>query len=93
MSELKVADDEYTTLAEAYIDIASTAEDEIKEYFQCLSSICNNAIPSGLVYNNLSAYLSEAQKIQGVLRDICRELSENSSNYLEEIDSKDQYVY
>lgn len=93
MPNMMVADAEYQELAEVVTKIGSTAEECIEEYFSILNTVLENAVPEGKVHQSISSFYSQASQIKSIVSTICDETSGDCTNFVSEIDEKDQYLY
>ena len=90
---LKVADDEYTGLVEHCTRLGKTFEEVYKEYVDILTTVCNNAIPEGAVYQNLVAFANVVQLLQGQFNDVMDSVKGQCTCFVADIDKADKYLY
>lgn len=93
MPNMKVADAEYNSLSEAIRSIGTTAEENVSEYFSILDTILSNAVQEGEVHTALRSFATQAASIKGIIGDLCNEIAGDCTNYVSEVDEKDQYLY
>jgi hypothetical protein len=90
---LKVADSEYAYLAERYIDYSEKMEKAFQSYINILNNVCQNAISDGAVFDNLQAFRDTAQRLSGQFSAIAKGTAEIYSDFKNDIDAADEYLY
>lgn len=93
MADLQVADSEIQDISKLYGKIGNLLDRQFSGYLKSMDSICNNAIKSGRIYENLVKFKEEAKKSDGEFLEIMKDLESNLDKYLKEIDKKDDYLY
>lgn len=93
MADLKICDNEYREIAELYKEIGNTLDSQINKYIEYLNRVCENAVKSGNVYENLMAFTAEAGMLKGQLNNITAIIKEEVINYIESVDNTDEYLF
>ena len=93
MGNLVVVDDEYHSLSTAYQQYAATYEDVYQQYASILDTILQNAIMSGDVYENLSAFASSAKLLAGQFKQATGALAQYCDAFVSDVDQADTFIY
>ena len=93
MGNLKINDAEYETLATASLKICEVADKQIKEYLSILENILDKAVTHGNIYNCLTLFFEKAKKFEEYVMPVGDDLNKTATDYLDEINEKDQYLY
>lgn len=93
MPNMKVLDAEYQALSDVVKNIGSVAQEKIGEYFTILETIIESAVPEGDVHAAIASFTSQASQLKDLIGPLCDEIAGDCTNYVIEVDEKDQYLY
>ncbi|MBC2317771.1 hypothetical protein HCC18_13070 [Listeria booriae] len=93
MSELIVADSDYTSLSTKYKAKGTDLEENLVSYLTLMEAICESAIKDGDVYQNLVSFVEQAKALKGQLENITIGISDKMLAFVDEIDLKDRQIY
>jgi H2-forming N5,N10-methylenetetrahydromethanopterin dehydrogenase-like enzyme len=93
MSDLIVADEEYSTLRQALGAFGDAAEEQVIEYLRILASLCDNAVIEGITARNLKSFALSACSIMGKTKELTEYMQSACDALVASIDQADEYLY
>jgi len=93
MGNLTVKDEEHKSLSEMYCQAGNIAEQELSKYLSIMRMVCENAVAEGAMHANLVAFMEEARKLKGFIADITNPASNETNEFVNEIENADEYLY
>jgi len=93
MGNLTVKDEEHKALSEKYQKAGSIAEKELDQYLFIMRMVCENAVSDGAMHANLVLFMEEARKLKGFITDITNPASNETNEFVDEIEKADEYLY
>lgn len=93
MADLIIYDDSINDTSETIKTLSSELQTIMDNYIDTVTEIKTNAVKSGDTSDKLEVFIQYASKLRSTISSVGEEISMNMSTYLEEIDTKDEYLY
>lgn len=93
MAELKVSDDEYQALVEAYQQYELYVENIIALYCRKLNDAASYGLKSGAAHDALLQFHAYAVILEGQVKQITDDAIRQCNDYVGDIDAMDKDVY
>ena len=93
MSDMIVADSEYTELATVASQLGSAIESDLEKYLSVMKVVTSGPLSSGDVYENVVAFTADAQKLKGQAEAIAALLGQDGTDFLQDIIAADKTLY
>ncbi|MDD6795979.1 MAG: hypothetical protein PUE01_11325 [Clostridiaceae bacterium] len=90
---LIVNDDDFSSMAEHYNDIADKFTGYLNTYSDSLQKILSEGIKAGKVHNNLQSFSAEVNNLKDQINSLATDASSAVTDFLSEIDTADSYLY
>lgn len=89
-----IVDDGYCDALSTYVGARGEQLDAIiAEYITILQEVGSSGIISGEISEALGSYIGYAQMLSGKIGSISTEIKKEISNFLEEVDEEDQFLF
>lgn len=93
MADLIIYDDSINDTSETIKTLSSELQTIMGNYIDTVTEIKTNAVKSGDTSDKLEVFIQYASKLRSTISSVGEEISMDMSTYLEEIDTKDEYLY
>ncbi|MEE0962743.1 MAG: hypothetical protein U0L73_00815 [Ruminococcus bromii] len=93
MADLIIYDDSINDTSETIKTLSSELQTIMDNYIDTVTEIKTNAVKSGDTSDKLEVFIQYASKLRSTISSVGEEISMDMSTYLEEIDTKDEYLY
>ncbi len=92
-TELIVDDDYCNNMGQYFLEQGDAIDTCISSYIGIMERVNNSAIVLGETSSALSAYITQASKLQGKIRQISSVLKSTEEHFLLEVDAQDRYLF
>lgn len=93
MADLIIYDDSINDTSETIKTLSSELQTIMDNCIDTVTEIKTNAVKSGDTSDKLEVFIQYASKLRSTISSVGEEISMDMSTYLEEIDTKDEYLY
>lgn len=95
MDYLKIEiDDSYINeMAEYFENQGKQLQDMVDSYIAIMKRVSDEGITKGQIHGTLILLMAYAENLKEVIFSTSTEISNSVKNYIEEIDTQDQYLY
>lgn len=93
MADLIVYDEEYTEISKAYSQLGELFENRLSEYNKIIEKVYSEGVSAGDVHTNILLYGNKMIILSGQVKEIMNQIKTLCSDYIDEIDDKDNDLY
>ena len=93
MADLVIYDESINDTSETIKTLSSELQTIMDNYIDTVTEIKTNAVKSGDTSDKLEVFIQYAGQLKSTISSLGEEISMDMSTYLEEIDTKDEYLY
>ena len=91
--DIVVNDDACQEAGVEYKEISDKFTNYLNTYSSILQRVLEQGIPSGKVHNNLEKFFKSVETLKDQLGDLADTANKCSSNFIEDMDKADSYLY
>lgn len=91
--QLKVDTDYYYSVAGYCYRTGNQIEDMLTDYIQKMQIVSEKGLVSGETADAFAEFISYAQKLQGIIKDISSDAHSFCNDYLRQIDEADDFLF
>ena len=91
--DIVVNDDACQEAGLEYKEISNSFTNYLNTYSSILQRVLEQGILSGKVYNNLEKFFESVETLKDQLGDLADTANKSSSNFIEDMDKADSYLY
>ncbi len=93
MQDLIISDEEFKSYSEAIGYLTQSMENAYSSIINQLRIVCETGVTEGNFHDNLSAYISSLEMMQGQMQYITNAMQRIAEEFIAEIDEIDQSIY
>ena len=93
MQDLIISDEEFKSYSEAIGYLTQSMENAYSSIINQLRIVCETGVTEGNFNDNLSAYISSLEMMQGQMQYITNAMQRMAEEFIAEIDEIDQSIY
>ena len=91
--DIVVNDDACQEAGVEYKEISDKFTNYLNTYSSILQRVLEQGTPSGKVHNNLEKFFESVETLKDQLGDLADTANKSSSNFIEDMDKADSYLY
>ena len=88
-----VQDSEFTSAGNTIVKYAQKLSTMMQQYCDAVQSICQTGIQDQLICSKLSKLANDVAKLRAPLEEIAGDAAKNCKDFVDAVDSADQFLY